>query len=61
MMFLLENSQVLNKHYRDIAPKYRLKELHYLIPSESHYLPKIDDMTGAEGIYDVGKEDVSNK
>lgn len=62
MMFLLENSHVLKKHYKDIAPKYRPRELHHLISLESNYLPAtIDEMTGGEGNYDVGKEDVSNK
>ena len=42
MMFLLENAQVLHKHYKDIAPKYRNKEHHHLISLESQFLPEVD-------------------
>jgi hypothetical protein len=57
MMFLMENSQVLHKHYQDIARKYRKKELHHLISIESQFLPKINDTDGGLGIFDVGRQE----
>lgn len=57
MMFVMENSQVLHKHYQDIARKYRNKELHHLISVESQFLPKINDTDGGVGIFDVGKQE----
>ena len=57
MMFVMENSQVLQKHYKDIARKYRNKELHHLISAESQFLPKINDTDGGVGIFDVGKQE----
>ena len=57
MMFLMENSQVLHKHYRDIARKYRNEDLHHLISVESQFLPTINDTDGGVGIFDVGKQE----
>ena len=59
MMFLMENSQVLHKHYQDIARKYRKKELHHLISMESQFLPRVDETDGGVGIFDVGQQDSS--
>jgi hypothetical protein len=57
MMFLLENAQVLHKHYKDIAPKYRNKEHHHLISLESQFLPEVDQKIEGDGIFNVGKQD----
>jgi len=57
MMFLMENSQVLHKHYQDIVRIYRNKDLHHLISVESQSLPTIDDTDGGVGIFDVGKQE----
>ena len=57
MMFLMENSQVLHKHYQDIARKYHNKELHHLISMESQFLPKVNDMDGGLEYFEIGKQE----
>ena len=59
MMFLLENLQVLHKHYHEAVRKYHKKELSHLISLESQFLPEIDEMDEGDGMIDVGLQDSS--
>ena len=59
MMFLLENLQVLRKHFHEAVRKYHKKELSHLISLESQFLPEIDEMDEGGRIFDVGLQDSS--
>ena len=58
MMFLQENANLVRKHYAEIAPAYRNKDLKHLVPFELKFLPEISDLINDEGgEMDVGQHD----
>ena len=65
MMLLKENAHMVRKHYSEIAPAYRNKDLTHLVSIELEFLPEISDVIGeeddgnlvGEGEMDVGQHD----
>lgn len=62
MMYLMENSYLLRKHYPMLAKKHRKDGFLHLIPFELELLPGADDsdVGSGEAVLDVGQHDSSS-